>query len=155
GPQSLDSATPGAQHARMTEYVELPCVQCSRILRIRFEYIGHQVACKYCDHTFLATSRDPRVLQFLLNRNALDHRSTLPSENAGAPDAPGLSYQIEQQQREIAAVRTEFEQALQAVKAVECERDQSAADRLALEQWRREAESREAELRTELSLAQV
>jgi chromosome segregation ATPase len=66
----------------VTEYIQTSCRGCSRILRVRLEYVGHQIACNYCGQTFLATSRDPRLLQFLLKRDGPVNAA------APAPDQP-------------------------------------------------------------------
>ena len=37
----------------MPQYIEKPCPQCGKGLRIRTTYVGLRLACKYCNHNFL------------------------------------------------------------------------------------------------------
>ncbi|HEV3083689.1 MAG TPA: hypothetical protein VGY66_28165, partial [Gemmataceae bacterium] len=38
----------------MTQYVESACPSCHHPVRIRTEYLGKRIACKHCNHTFVA-----------------------------------------------------------------------------------------------------
>ncbi|HEV3119441.1 MAG TPA: hypothetical protein VGY58_20460, partial [Gemmataceae bacterium] len=37
----------------MVQYIESACPSCHRPVRIRTEYLGKRIACKYCNHTFV------------------------------------------------------------------------------------------------------
>src|SRR5262245_39120030 len=101
----LDSPNTAAQHVRVTEYFQLDCVRCSRTLRVRLEYIGHEIACNHCNQTFLASSRDPRVLQFLVQQRTTGSEPDPVQENLRAQELADLKSRIEKHQLELAATR--------------------------------------------------
>ena len=39
------------------QYIDGACPKCKRSVRVRAEYLGKRIACKYCDHDFLAQAQ--------------------------------------------------------------------------------------------------
>src|SRR4051794_29297039 len=48
----------------MSTRIELPCPSCGRTLKVRPEYVGRTVSCKYCDHAFVVQVSDERAPHF-------------------------------------------------------------------------------------------
>jgi ribosomal protein S27E len=45
----------------MIPYVEFPCPNCEHRLRVKYEYLGGKLRCKYCGHEFVSPSADEDV----------------------------------------------------------------------------------------------
>jgi chromosome segregation ATPase len=79
----------------VTTKLELPCPNCQRNLRIRTEYVGKRIACKYCEHVFRPEAKDGHMPP--------------PAAPAAAPPAPDVAAQAAQQR--IAQLQTELRKA--------------------------------------------
>ncbi len=42
----------------MNQYLDMPCPQCRHELRVRAEYVGRRVRCKYCEHAWVVPLED-------------------------------------------------------------------------------------------------
>ncbi len=79
----------------MSSHMQIPCPNCQRSLKIRPEYLGHRVVCKYCEHQFIAqapaapsdpdTSEGP-TLEEIWERES--HREEAPKRPQPAPRRP-------------------------------------------------------------------
>lgn len=45
----------------MSTHLQIGCPSCQKTLKIRPAYLGHRVACKYCEHQFVPTADVPEA----------------------------------------------------------------------------------------------
>src|SRR5271165_524934 len=77
----------------VTQYIEMPCPQCGRGLRVRTSYVGLRLACKYCRHNFQVTG---------------EGRTAAPPSTPATPDAAdALRRQTEALELELGKVKAE------------------------------------------------
>jgi hypothetical protein len=132
-----------ARAADPARYVELPCRNCQRLLRVRTEYVGRRIACKYCRNVFRPEAEDGQLLPLAVRLAAP------PRPGAAGQRLAQLEADLQQVRGELAARSADHAAAVQ-----DAERARAEAARLAEEvQAVHGGASAAADLRTELAAA--
>jgi chromosome segregation ATPase len=97
----------------MADYLDLACPSCQKALRVRRQYIGQRVSCKYCNQPFKVT--DP-----------VAPPPAAPEASSAAPQIAALEQQLQQLRADLSARNAEKEQLAQQVQLAQSEAAQTA-----------------------------
>ena len=104
----------------VARHVRITCPQCRRDdLRIRPEYLGRQVSCKYCSHRFLARAPDQPGTETLPAGPALQSQIAVDAINEAGHRAMALEREIERLRSELNTRTGEYNAALQQLRDAE------------------------------------
>src|SRR5262249_9040388 len=90
-PAVRDTAgTAPLRDATVVQYIDSACPRCQHAIRIRTEYVGRRLACKYCNHSFVAEA------------------TAQASQSAVATDLESARTRISSLEEEVQQLRTEL-----------------------------------------------